>query len=131
MIEDSVRFLKENGREVIYDAEHFYDGYVDSPEYALKTLDAAVVGGADCLALCDTNGGMMIGQLADITKRIVDRFPETQVGVHCHNDAGVGVAAALAGVEAGATHVQGKLWLEYVEPARTFDLCRRPGEFAS
>ena len=107
MIEDSVRFLKENGREVIYDAEHFYDGYVDSPEYALKTLDAAVVGGADCLALCDTNGGMMIGQLADITKTIVDRFPETQVGVHCHNDAGVGVAAALAGVEAGATHVQG------------------------
>jgi len=107
MIEDSVRFLKENGREVIYDAEHFYDGYVDSPEYALKTLDAAVAGGADCLALCDTNGGMMVAQLAEITKAIVDRFPETQVGVHCHNDAGVGVAAALAGIEAGATHVQG------------------------
>lgn len=107
MIEDSVRFLKESGREVIYDAEHFYDGYTDSPEYALKTLEAAVRGGADCLALCDTNGGKMVGEIADITKTIVGRFPETQVGVHCHNDAGVGVAVSLAGVEAGATHVQG------------------------
>ncbi|MBT3480001.1 MAG: citramalate synthase [Opitutales bacterium] len=107
MIEDSVRFLKENGREVVYDAEHFYDGYADSPEYALKTLEAAVAGGADCLALCDTNGGMMVGQLTEITKSIVERFPDTQVGVHCHNDSGVGVALSLSGIEAGAVHVQG------------------------
>ncbi len=107
MIEDSVRFLKENGREVIYDAEHFYDGYTDSPEYALKTLEAAVRGSADCLALCDTNGGMMVGALASATQAVVEKFPDTQVGVHCHNDAGVGVAVSLAGIEAGATHVQG------------------------
>ena len=107
MIEDSVRFLKENGREVIYDAEHFYDGYTDSPEYALKTLEAAVRGGANCLALCDTNGGMMVGALASGTQAVVEKFPDTQVGVHCHNDAGVGVAVSLAGIEAGATHVQG------------------------
>lgn len=107
MIEDSVRFLKENGREVVYDAEHFYDGYADSSEYALKTLEAAVAGGADCLALCDTNGGMMVGQLTEITKSIVEHFPDTQVGVHCHNDSGVGVALSLSGIEAGAVHVQG------------------------
>jgi len=107
MIEDSVRFLKENGREVIYDAEHFYDGYSDNAEYALKTLEAAVRGGADCLALCDTNGGKMVGELSSITLDVVDKFPETRIGVHCHNDAGVGVAVSLAGIEAGATHVQG------------------------
>ncbi len=107
MIEDSVRFLKENGREVIYDAEHFYDGYSDNAEYALKTLEAAVRGGADCLALCDTNGGKMVGELAEMTGAVVAQFPDTQVGVHCHNDAGVGVAVSLAGIEAGATHVQG------------------------
>ncbi len=107
MVEDSVRFLKDNGREVIYDAEHFYDGYTDNPEYAMKTLESAVRGGADCLALCDTNGGKMVDEIAEITKAVVERFPDTQVGVHCHNDAGVGVAVSLAGIEAGATHVQG------------------------
>lgn len=107
MIEDSVRFLKSNGREVIYDAEHFYDGYKDSPEYALQTLEAAVRGGADCLTLCDTNGGQLVGELHAITKTVVDRFPDVMVGVHCHNDSGLGVAVSLAGVEAGATMVQG------------------------
>jgi len=107
MIEDSVRFLKENGREVIYDAEHFYDGHADNSEYAMKTLEAAVKGGADCLALCDTNGGKMVGELSRVTREVVERFPDTQIGVHCHNDAGVGVAVSIAGIEAGATHVQG------------------------
>ncbi len=107
MIEDSVRYLKDAGREVVYDAEHFYDGYVDSPEYALKTLEAAVAGGADCLALCDTNGGKLVSELAEYTKIVVDKFPNVRVGVHCHNDSGLGVALSLAGVEAGATHVQG------------------------
>lgn len=107
MIEDSVRLLKENGREVVYDAEHFYDGYASDAEYALKTLEAAVRGGADCLALCDTNGGKMVHEISDMTRAVVERFSGTQVGVHCHNDAGVGVAVSLAGIAAGATHVQG------------------------
>ncbi|MDQ8204461.1 citramalate synthase [Pelagicoccus sp. SDUM812003] len=107
MIEDSVRFLKGNGREVIYDAEHFYDGYVDSPDYAMKTLEAAVRGGADCLTLCDTNGGKLVKELEEITAAVVKRFPEVRVGVHCHNDSGLGVAVSLAGVDAGATLVQG------------------------
>ncbi|MBK1876299.1 citramalate synthase [Pelagicoccus mobilis] len=107
MIEDSVRFLKSHGREVIYDAEHFYDGYVDSPEYAMQTLEAAVRGGADNLSLCDTNGGKLVSELQEITKAVVERFPEVSVGVHCHNDSGLGVALSLGGVDAGATLVQG------------------------
>ncbi|MBD5780173.1 citramalate synthase [Pelagicoccus sp. NFK12] len=107
MIEDSVRFLKDNGREVIYDAEHFYDGYVDSPDYAMQTLEAAVRGGADNLTLCDTNGGKLVSELQEITKAVVERFPNVAVGVHCHNDSGLGVALSLGGVEAGATLVQG------------------------
>ena len=107
MIEDSVRHLKDNGREVIYDAEHFYDGYKDSPEYAMKTLEAAVKGGADSLVLCDTNGGMLVSELAAATAAVVKAFPGICVGVHCHNDGGLGVALSLAGVEGGATHIQG------------------------
>lgn len=107
MIEDSVHFLKDNGREVIYDAEHFYDGYTDNPEYALKTLEAAARGGADWLALCDTNGGKLVSELQEITRAVVERFPDTKVGVHCHNDSGLGVAVSLAGVDSGATMVQG------------------------
>ncbi len=107
MIEDSVRFLKDQGREVIYDAEHFYDGYVDSPDYAMQTLEAAVRGGADNLTLCDTNGGKLVSELQEITKTVVERFPNVAVGVHCHNDSGLGVALSLGGVDAGATLVQG------------------------
>lgn len=107
MIEDSVRFLKGHGREVIYDAEHFYDGYADSPEYAMQTLEAAVRGGADFLALCDTNGGRLVSELFATTKAVVERFSDVSIGVHCHNDSGVGVAVSLAGVDAGSTMVQG------------------------
>ena len=109
MIEDSVRFLTQNGREVIYDAEHFFDGYRDNPEYALQTLEAAKRGGAINLALCDTNGGMLVSELQSIVGKIVDYFPNTPFGVHCHNDSGLGVAVSLAGVEAGATMVQGTM----------------------
>lgn len=109
MIEDSVRFLVSKGREVIYDAEHFFDGYKDNAEYALKTLEAAVSGGASVLTLCDTNGGMMLAQLQEIVSRVVKRFPDVKVGMHCHNDCGLGVALSLAGVEAGALLVQGTL----------------------
>ncbi len=109
MIEDSVRFLTENGREVIYDAEHFFDGYCDNPEYALSTLAAAKRGGAVNLTLCDTNGGKLVGEVQSIVATVCAHFPDTAVGVHCHNDSGLGVAVSLAGVEAGAVLVQGTM----------------------
>jgi 2-isopropylmalate synthase len=109
MIEDSVRFLTENGREVIYDAEHFFDGYCDNPEYAIQTLEAARRGGAINLTLCDTNGGKLVEEVHDIVAKVIAQFPDTPVGVHCHNDSGLGVAVSLAGVESGATLVQGTM----------------------
>jgi 2-isopropylmalate synthase len=107
MIEDSVRFLTKSGREVIYDAEHFFDGYADNPEYALQTLEAAARGGAVNLTLCDTNGGKLVSEVQATVAAVVAHFPDTPVGVHCHNDSGLGVAVSLAGIEAGATLVQG------------------------
>ena len=109
MIEDSVRFFTDHDREVIYDAEHFFDGYRDNPEYALQTLEAARRGGASNLTLCDTNGGMLVSDLATVVTAVCERFPDTPVGVHCHNDSGLGAAVSLAGVEAGAVLVQGTM----------------------
>jgi 2-isopropylmalate synthase len=109
MIEDSVRYLVSQGREVIYDAEHFFDGYLDNPEYAMRTLEAAARGGASNLTLCETNGGKLVPQVASITADAVKRFGAPMVGVHCHNDSGLGVAVSLAGIEAGATLVQGTM----------------------
>ena len=109
MIEDSVRYLTAQGREVIYDAEHFFDGYLDNPDYALRTLDAAARGGASNLSLCETNGGKLVPEVARIASEVVRRFGGERVGVHCHNDSGLGVAVSLAGVEAGATLVQGTM----------------------
>ena len=107
MIEDSVSYLVQNGREVIYDAEHFFDGYLDNPEYAIQTLEAAVRGGTKTIALCDTNGGKLVQEVKEITSEVVAHFPGIRVGVHCHNDIGLGVAVSLAGVEAGALQIQG------------------------
>lgn len=107
MIEDSVRYLVAQGREVIYDAEHFFDGYADNPDYALRTLDAAARGGAANLTLCDTNGGRLVSEIEAITGAIVARFGSDKVGIHCHNDSGIGVAVSLAALEAGASLVQG------------------------
>lgn len=109
MIQDSVAYLKANDKEVVYDAEHFFDGYCADPEYAMSTLEAAVKGGADWLVLCDSNGGKLTGQVAEMTKAVCERFPEMRVGVHCHNDIGLGVAVSLAGVESGATMIQGTI----------------------
>ena len=109
MIEDTVRYLKEQGKEVVYDAEHFFDGYLDNSEYAISTLEAAQRGGADFLTLCETNGGKLVTPFQEITTDVVKRFPNSAIGVHCHNDAGVGVAVSLAGVEAGAIMVQGTM----------------------
>src|ERR1041384_298447 len=108
MIGDTIRFLKDHGKTVIYDAEHSFDGYKDEPEYALATWQAAEKAGADCVVLCDTNGGRLPGEIAAITRTAAGKLT-CRLGIHTHNDCGVGVANALAGLEAGATHVQGTI----------------------
>jgi 2-isopropylmalate synthase len=107
MIEDSIRHVTAQGREAIYDAEHFFDGYKADPDYALRTLQAALRGGASNLTLCDTNGGTLVEDFHAIVARVVGEFGGAKVGVHTHNDSGLGVALSLAGVSAGATLVQG------------------------
>lgn len=106
MIYDTIAFLKGKDKYVVFDAEHFFDGYKENPEYALKTLDAASQAGADCLCLCDTNGGTFPQEIYDITKLVADKFM-VQIGVHCHNDCGMAVANSIMAVQAGASHVQG------------------------
>jgi 2-isopropylmalate synthase len=108
MIYESVHFLKSNGREVTYDAEHFFDGFQDDPAYALKTLKAAQDGGADFIALCDTNGGTITSQLKDVVEK-VKKTIKTPLGIHVHNDAGLAVANSIAAVESGAVQVQGTI----------------------
>lgn len=107
MIEDSARYLVAQGREVIYDAEHFFDGYRADSDYALRTLAAAIKGGVSNLSLCDTNGGTMVDEFKEIVGRVVSEFGGDRVGVHCHNDCGLGVALSLGGIAAGASLVQG------------------------
>ena len=107
MIEESVAFLRRNVEEVVYDAEHFFDGYKANPEYAMKTLEAAAAGGADVIVLCDTNGGMAQSwQVAEIVEKVAARVP-AKIGIHAHNDCGTAVANSLAAVQAGAVQVQG------------------------
>ena len=108
MIEDTCRYLKANGREVIYDAEHFFDGYRDDPAYALSTLAAAERGGADVLVLCDTNGGRLPHEVYAITETVCGTFT-APIGIHTHDDSGVGVANAMEAVRAGAVQVQGTI----------------------
>ncbi len=108
MIADTVRFLRKLGREVIYDAEHFFDGYKADSQYALKTLSAAAEAGASYLVLCDTNGGTLTSEVGAITRAVHSIF-STRIGIHTHNDSGVGVANALAAIENGATQVQGTI----------------------
>ena len=106
MIESSVDYLKDHSEEVIYDAEHFFDGYKANPEYALETLKAAERGRADFIVLCDTNGGTMPWELEKIVKD-VKKVVSTPIGIHVHNDAGLGVCNSLFAVKSGATMVQG------------------------
>jgi len=108
MIADTVRYLKDHGKIVIYDAEHSFDGYKDEPEYALATWQAAEKAGADCIALCDTNGGCLPTDIARITAFARSKL-STRLGIHTHDDIGVGVANGIAGIEAGATHIQGTI----------------------
>lgn len=121
MIRDTVRYLKSHGKEVVYDAEHFFDGYKANPEYALATLQAAILGGADSLVLCDTNGGCLpweVGEAVDVVRREVlgldggEAAPPAShvvLGIHAHNDSETGVANTLEAVRHGCTHVQGTI----------------------
>ena len=108
MIADTIQLLKKNGKKVIYDAEHALDGYKDDPDYALQTWLAAEEAGADFVVLCDTNGGSLPGEVAAITAA-ARKGLACPLGIHTHNDIGLGVANALAGVDAGATQVQGTI----------------------
>jgi 2-isopropylmalate synthase len=109
MIRDTVEYLASHGREVVYDAEHFFDGYKDSPEHALATLEAAAEGGASCLVLCDTNGGTLPSEVREICLAVRERIPGTPIGIHTHNDCELGVANAVSAVAAGAVQVQGTI----------------------
>src|SRR6266566_2545676 len=108
MIADTVRFLKDHGKILIYDAEHGFDGYKADPDYALATCEAAQSAGADLLVLCDTNGGCLPHEISTITQAARKKL-KVRLGIHTHDDIGLGVANALAGLEAGATHVQGTI----------------------
>ena len=108
MVADSIKFLKDQGLEVFFDAEHFFDGYEANPEFALRVLEGASDAGADCLVLCDTNGGSLPFQIEETVSEVVSQLG-TPIGVHLHNDTGCGVANAMAGVMAGATQVQGTI----------------------
>jgi len=111
MIADSIAFLVGAGKRVVYDAEHFFDGFADDREYALACLRAAVHAGAETVTICDTNGGTLPDGVAAATAAVVAELAPTgvRVGIHCHDDAGCGVANSLAAVVAGATHVQGTM----------------------
>jgi len=108
MIRDTVTHLREEGQQVFLDAEHFFDGYRDNRAYALEVLRTAYDAGAEVIALCDTNGGMLPGWVSDVVHDVIDTTG-VRVGIHCHNDTGCAVANTLAAVDAGATHVQGTI----------------------
>lgn len=106
MITDTISYFKSKGKEVIFDAEHFFDGYKSNAQYAMKALEAAVKGGVDWLVLCETNGGAFPDDVYSITKTVCEKFP-VKIGIHCHNDGGMAVANTIMAVKAGATQVQG------------------------
>lgn len=106
MICDTIAFFKQHNKMVIFDAEHFFDGYKQNPDYALLTVETAKAAGADIITLCDTNGGCFVDEIDEITKKAVELL-QMPVGIHCHNDIGCAVANSLTAVDAGAVHVQG------------------------
>lgn len=109
IIRESVAYLIAQGKEVVYDAEHFFDGYKADPAYTLSTLQAAVAGGATLLVLCDTNGGLMPWEIAAIVGEVKAHFPDVALGIHTHNDGGMADANTLMAVQAGAVHIQGTM----------------------
>ncbi|MFW6381657.1 MAG: citramalate synthase [Bacillota bacterium] len=106
MITDTIEFLRGEGLEVIFDAEHFFDGYKSDPEYALKTLDRAARAGSELLVLCDTNGGMLPEDISRVMSEVQQQV-ETPLGIHAHNDGGMGAANSIAGYDQGAVQIQG------------------------
>lgn len=109
LIRDSLAFLRQHTETLFYDAEHFFDGFRDNPEYALSTLGKAIEGGAECLILCDTNGGNLPGKIREIMEVVKTTYPTAPLGIHVHNDGDLAVANSLAAVEAGAVQVQGTI----------------------
>jgi 2-isopropylmalate synthase len=109
MIQETIEYLKSKGKEVIYDAEHFFDGYKNNSEYTLKTVQTALSAGADTVVLCDTNGGTLNGELAKITGEVVSYIPPHLLGIHVHNDCDLAVANSLSAVETGVRMVQGTI----------------------
>ncbi len=109
IVEESVAYLRANGRRVMLDAEHFFDGYADDAEYALAVLETGYAAGAECLVLCDTNGGRMPWEIAGFLRGVKERLPDAPVGIHAHNDTGQGVANSIAAVREGAVQVQGTM----------------------
>ncbi len=122
MISDSVAYCKAQGKEVIYDAEHFFDGYKANPEYAVATVKAAALAGADSVVLCDTNGGSLPWEVEEIVRDVRQNLGETPLGIHTHDDAGCGVANTLAAVRAGANQIQGTI-NGYGERVANANLC--------
>ena len=108
MIRDSITHLRSEGQRVFLDAEHFFDGYRNNKNYALEVVRTAAEAGADVIALCDTNGGMLPDEIADVVHEVLSGS-KARLGIHCHNDTGCAVANSMAAVAAGATHVQGTL----------------------
>ena len=108
MVEDSVGFLKGQKTKVFFDAEHFFDGYKQNPDFSIEVLEGAARGGVDCVVLCDTNGGSLPHEVEQIVKEVKNRI-DCEIGVHLHNDTGCGVANAIAGVIGGASQVQGTI----------------------
>lgn len=109
MIQETIEYLKSKGKEVIYDAEHFFDGYKNNSEYTLRTVQTALSAGADTVVLCDTNGGTLNGELAKITGEVVSYIPPHLLGIHVHNDCDLAVANSLSAVETGVRMVQGTI----------------------
>ncbi len=122
MIEESVAYCRAQGKEVIYDAEHFFDGYRANPAHAVATLEAAARGGADCIVLCDTNGGSLPWEIADAVAAVKVQLDGVVLGIHTHDDGGCGVANTLAAVRAGAVQVQGTI-NGYGERVANANLC--------
>jgi len=109
MIGDSIALMAQAGREAIFDAEHFFDGWKADPEFALATLRAAAEAGAASLVLCDTNGGTLPSRIGAIVGEVARELPSVKLGVHCHNDSGLAVACSLSAVEHGVVQVQGTI----------------------
>ncbi|GAG52305.1 unnamed protein product, partial [marine sediment metagenome] len=121
MIASSVEYLKSRGREVVYDAEHFFDGFRDDPEYATKTIKAAEEAGAGWIVLCDTNGGSLPAWIGEVVGKVGKEI-EVPLGIHTHNDSGMAVANSIVAVVSGARQVHGTI-NGYGERCGNADLC--------